>query len=127
MDEPERLARQLLDALQNAMRDRDLELLRQLLDDEIALFGTIRAHLDRTGSLAYLEEVLAQPQTVEWEWTHVQPLVSQDDLMCFAVLGTVGFHGSAEPRTPFRLSCVAVRDFTGWRIRHFHGSVPQQD
>ena len=47
----------------------------------------------------------------------------------FAVLGTVGFEDeqgrALGVRQPFRLTCVAVVRDGRWRLRHFHGSVPQ--
>ena len=108
------------------MSARDSDELSRILDDDITIFGTASANVDSAQSLAYLGNVLAQPVTIRWEWRQVLPLAAQDDVLCFAVVGTVGWDGAPDAeRDPFRLTCVAVRDGERWRLRHFHGSVPQ--
>jgi hypothetical protein len=53
---------------------------------------------------------------------HVRPSVSSEDVVCFAVVGTVGLDGWAEAnRDAFRLTCVAVREKERRRLQHFHG------
>lgn len=124
----ERVARALLDELQDAVAAKDAERLAQIFDEDVAVFGTARANLDRDDSMAYLERVLAQDDVIRWDWTRVRPLVEEPTVLCFAVVGSVGFEGAAiSDRDDFRLSCVAVNDGVRWRIRHFHGSVPQRD
>jgi uncharacterized protein (TIGR02246 family) len=126
-NEAETVARRLLTELQDAVSARELEALSALFDEEATLFGTGSENLDREQTLAYLRQVVAQPGTIQWEWAHVQSLVADDNVCCFAVVGTVGMNDwSPEQRQPFRLTCVAVRDGARWRLRHFHGSVPQQ-
>jgi hypothetical protein len=53
-------------------------------------------------------------------------MARDENVFCFAALGTVGFDGDSEDeRDTFRLTCVAVGDGSRWRLRHFHGSAPQ--
>lgn len=97
----------------------------------VVQFGTAAANLDRAQTMAYLELVVVQEGTIRWEWEHVLPLLDKPDLLVFAVIGTVGFDdGQGRPvggRDDFRLTCVAVAQDGRWRLRHFHGSVPQTD
>jgi uncharacterized protein (TIGR02246 family) len=123
----EAVARELLTALQDAVAAKDLDKVSSIFDDDVAVFGTGSANLDRAESIAYLTQVLAQDGVIRWDWVRVRPLVSTDDVLCFAVVGTVGLDGWAEAdRDDFRLTCVAVKDKERWRLRHFHGSVPQR-
>ena len=121
----------ILGELQDGVAAKDLDALAALLDDDIVLFGTSAANVDRHDAMAYLAGVLAQEGTVRWTWDNVLPLVDESHLLIFAVVGTVGFddtdgrpHGQ---RHPFRLTAVAVHHDGRWRLRHFHGSVPQAD
>lgn len=60
------------------------------------------------------------------QWGDVRPMARDENVFCFAALGTVGFDGDSEDeRDTFRLTCVAVGDGSRWRLRHFHGSAPQ--
>lgn len=57
-------------------------------------------------------------------------MLDEPGVLAFAVVGTVGFEDAqGKPigvRDAFRLTCVAVLREGQWRLRHFHGSVPQQ-
>lgn len=127
---PEAMARGLLDALQEAVADHDLERVTRLLDDEVVLFGTAAANLDHAQTIAYLTRVLDQEGVLRWGWDQVLPVLDAPGVLAFAVVGTVGFeddHGQpVGERDAFRLTCVAVLRDGVWRLRHFHGSVPQQ-
>jgi ketosteroid isomerase-like protein len=124
----EQIARELLAELQDAVVARDVDWLSQIFDDDVALFGTGGENLDREQSLQYLRRVVALDDVIRWDWTRVRPLTSGSGVVSFAVVGTVGFEGwSDEQRQAFRLTCVAVNDGTRWRLRHFHGSVPEQN
>jgi len=93
------------------------------------LFGTAAANMDRRETIAYITEVIAQEGTVRWD--SVVPLVDQSGLLVFAGVGTVGFEDTQGrpdgPREAFRLTVVAVEREAGWRLSHFHASVPQVD
>jgi hypothetical protein len=119
----ERTAREILDQLQDCIAVKDVGRLELLMDDDVALFGTASANLDRTGTMAYLRRVVAQEGVIRWQWEHVKPLVSEPGLLGFAAVGTVGVDDGE--RQPFRMTCVAVADNGHWRLRHVHGSVPE--
>ena len=71
-----------------------------------------------------------QEGTLRWGWDQVVPVLNEPGVLAFAVVGTVGFEDaqgqSVGERDAFRLTCVAVLRNGQWRLRHFHGSVPQQ-
>ncbi|GAA3837112.1 SgcJ/EcaC family oxidoreductase [Nocardioides panacisoli] len=125
----EQSARDLLDALQDAVANKNLDAVLELFDEDAVVFGTAAASVGAEEVRGYLTRVLEQEGTVRWEWDHVVPLLSDATVLAFAVVGTVGFDNeagaAAEDRDPFRLTCVAVRSKGRWRLRHFHGSVPQ--
>lgn len=129
MTNPEQVARDILDALQEAFARRDVAAISRLLDDEVVLFGTAAENLDRTQTDAYVTRVLDQHDTVRWEWDDVLPVLERTDVLAFAVVGTVGFEDDQGERVghrdAFRLTCVAVLREGRWRLRHFHGSTPQ--
>jgi uncharacterized protein (TIGR02246 family) len=124
----EAVARGVLAALQAAVAAKDRQALLELFDDEVVLFGSAAQSIGRAETEAYLDRVLAVDATLRWGWDRVVPLVEEPELVAFAVIGTVGFDDEAgrpvEERQPFRLTCVAVRRSRRWRLRHFHGSVP---
>jgi hypothetical protein len=130
MTSPEQVARGILGALQDAFIDHDLAAVTRLFDDEAVLFGSAAANLDRKQSDAYVARVLEQEGTLRWGWDQVVPVLSEPAVLAFAVVGTVGFDDaqgqSIGERDAFRLTCVAVLKEGQWRLRHFHGSVPQQ-
>ena len=131
MTDPEQVARAILGGLQDAVADRDRSKVAELFDDDVVLFGTAAENLDRDQTMAYLERVLAQDGTIRWSWDRVIPVFHVPSAVAFAVVGTVGFEDalgrSLGQRDSFRLTCVAVARDGRWRLRHFHGSVPQED
>lgn len=131
MSDVETRIRSLLAEMQDAVAANDLGALDALLDEEAVLFGTAVANTDRRESLDYLSAVVAQPGTIGWTWDTVLPIVDESELLVFAVVGTVGFDeggaGSVTERDAFRLTIVAVWRDERWRLRHFHGSVPDAE
>ena len=117
--------------LQDAVSAKDLAALSSLFDDDIVLFGTAAATMDRADTLSYLARVVAQEGTIRWTWDTVVPLVDEPGLLVFAVVGTVGMVDSTGrpdgQRGGFRLTGVAVERDDVWRLSHFHGSVPEED
>jgi hypothetical protein len=121
----ESAARAILTELQECMVTKDRDRFDRLIDDECVLFGTAAANLDRDQTMAYVGPLVEQAATIRWGWDTVLPMVSEPGLLCFAVVGTVGLEGG-EP-SEFRLTCVAVQHRGRWRLRHFHGSVPEAE
>lgn len=125
---PEQTARGILEELQDAVAAKDLDGLARLVFDDVVFFGTAEANLDRDQTMAYLAREMAREGIIRWEWDRVAILASAPDSVSFAALGTVGIENQAGPdgdRAVFRLTCLAVRHDGRWRLRHFHGSMPQ--
>jgi uncharacterized protein (TIGR02246 family) len=115
--------RALLDSIQQAASARDLDGLASLFADDPVLFGTASEAFGRDAVRAYLSAVLEQERTIAWSWDQVVVLERSENSLSFVVKGGVGWSGD-EPDS-FRLTCLAVRDAAApWRLRHFHGSVP---
>lgn len=129
MADAEQVARGILEGLQRAFVTKDPVQVAELLDDEVVLFGTAAESLDRAQSSDYVARVLSLDGTIRWCWDQVVPLWHGPDVIAFAVVGSVGFaEVPGQPdgeRDAFRLTCVAVSREGSWRLRHFHGSVPQ--
>lgn len=131
MSDAELRIRSILDEMQDAVGAKDLDALSSVFGDDIVLFGTAAANMNRHETTSYLAQVIAQDSTIRWEWDTVVPLVDQSGLLVFAVVGTVGLEDSdGRPdgqREVFRLTGVAVQHNAHWRLSHFHGSVPHWD
>jgi len=129
MTDAEQVARSILAELQDGFAVHDLAAVTRLLDDEVVVFGAAGEGLDTEQSRDYVARMIAQDGTVRWEWDRVVPLLFEMSILAFAVRGTVGFEDAQGvtlgARQPFRLTCVAVVRDGKWRLRHFHGSVPQ--
>jgi hypothetical protein len=129
MTDAEQVARGILSQLQDGFVAHDLAAVLRLLDDEVVVFGAGGEGLGAEQSKDYVSRMLAQEGVVRWGWDRVVPLLSEPTVLVFAVRGTVGFDDAQGHalggRSPFRLTCVAVLRDGRWRLRHFHGSVPQ--
>ncbi|WP_191907953.1 nuclear transport factor 2 family protein [Nocardioides cynanchi] len=129
MTDADQLARGILSELQRGFAAHDLAAVMRLLDDEVVVFGAAGQGLDAEHSRDYVSSMLAQDGVVRWDWDRVVPVLAEPTVVVFAVVGTVGFddaQGQAlGERSAFRLTCVAVLRDGRWRLRHFHGSVPQ--
>jgi uncharacterized protein (TIGR02246 family) len=129
MTDAETTARQLLDEIQEATAAKDADRLAALFADDVVLFGTAAANIGRHEAITYVHRVLSQDRTIRWHWRVVEPLLSEPEVICFAVVGSVGFEfADGRPdggRDSFRLTILAVQEAGRWRVRHFHGSVPQ--
>lgn len=129
-DSPPLIARAVLDDLQRAVGARDRTAALALMTDDIVLFGTARANLDRAATSEYLQLILEQDGVIRWDWKTIQVVDARDGAITFVALGTVGLDDdgpdqrSAE-RQPIRLSALIVDEGDGWRLRHFHGSTPE--
>ena len=114
----------LLDDLQAAATAQDVARTLDLFTEDAVLLGTAAANLDRHEISSYLARVFDQPHGIRWEFEVVRVVDSRPGVVTFVALGTVGFDGPDESRDPFRLTCLAVDDGDRWRLRHFHGSIP---
>ena len=128
MNDPAQSARRILGQLQDAVAAKDLGRLADLFDADVVLFGTAAANVDSAATATYLAGVVEAEGTIRWEWEQVLPLLHTPDVLVFAALGTVGLDDSrgrpTGARDAIRLTCVAVARDGRWRLRHFHGSVP---
>ncbi|QIG43007.1 nuclear transport factor 2 family protein [Nocardioides anomalus] len=119
-------ARALLQELQAAVTDRDLDRLVSVFSDDPVVFGTNSTNLGVDELQTYAAGVLAAEHTPVWSWDTVIVLEESDDRVLFTVIGRTGV--GAALSEPFRLSALAVRRpgrEADWRLRHFHGSVPE--
>ena len=130
MTDLEQVARGILGGLQEAVAGKDHTEAAELFHDDVVLFGTAAESVGRAQTSAYLARVLAQDGTIRWAWDRVVPVFHEPGVLVFAAVGTVGVEDArGRPvgrRDAFRLTCVAVEHGGRWRLRHFHGSVPQE-
>ena len=78
------------------------------------------------GRRDYLAAITAQTAAVRWDWNETDLFYERDDALGFAAFGEVVLTDqSQELRVPFRGTFFAARVNDGWRLRQFHGSVPQ--
>jgi uncharacterized protein (TIGR02246 family) len=118
-------ARSVLEALQAAVDSRDPEQLVGLFAEPAVLIGTSGDGRDAAGLRAYLTAVATQPESLRWDWDHVVSFHDEPGLVAFAAFGDIVVtDGTAEQRAPIRASLVATPTADGWRIKHFHGSIP---
>src|ERR1700709_230349 len=94
MSDAELRIRSILDQLQDAVGAKDLDALSAIFNDDIVLFGTGAANMNRHETTSYLAQVIAQGSTIRWEWDTVVPLGDELGLLVFAVVGTVGLEDS---------------------------------
>lgn len=129
MTDAERIARGILAELQDGFVAHDLDAVTSLLDDDAVVFGTAASNLDGEQSRDYIARMIARDGTVRWSWDQVVPVLFETTVVSFAVVGSVGFEDAQGralgERQPFRLTGVAVLREGRWRLKHFHGSVPQ--
>lgn len=115
----------VLSALQAAVDARDLEALTGLFDEPSVLMGTSGHATDAGQRRDYLSAVVSQPEALRWDWREVIPVLESDGVLAFAAFGDVVLSGpEGERRAGIRASLVAVEGDDGWRLRHFHGSIP---
>jgi len=130
MTDAEQVARGILVELQDGFVAHDLAAVMALLDEEVVVFGAAGEGLDAEQSRDYVARMVAQDGTVRWSWDRVVPVLFEPTtVLSFAVLGSVGLEDAQGRvlgvRQRFRLTCLAVVRDGKWRLRHFHGSVPQ--
>ena len=74
----------------------------------------------------YLTNIATQSAAAQWAWAEKHLFYESDGALGFAAFGEIILtEAEIQTRTPFRLTLFAIRSPDGWRIRQFHGSVPQ--
>ena len=119
-------ADEILGELQAKLTARDLAGLLEFFEDPAVLIGT--AGDGRTGEARreYLTAVTMQPAALRWDWDETLLFYESKDALGFAAFGNVVLtDATAEFRAPIRATLLAVRVDGGWRLRQFHGSIPQ--
>jgi hypothetical protein len=81
--------------------------LLEFFEDPAVLIGTAGDGRTRDGRRDYLTAVATQTAAVRWDWNETVMFYECDSALGFAAFGEV------------------VRASDGWRLRQFHGSIPQ--
>jgi uncharacterized protein (TIGR02246 family) len=118
-------ARSVLDALQAAVASREARHLVDLFAEPAVLIGAGGDGRDGEGLRRYLTAVASQPESLRWEWREIIPFYEGEGVVAFASFGNIVMSGgAAERRAPIRATVLAVETRYGWRLKHFHGSIP---
>ncbi len=115
--------RALLADLQEAVTSRDLDRLVGVFTDDGVVFGTNSSNFGLDELRTYAAGVLAAEQTPIWSWDRLAVLEEAEDRILFAVVGRTGVGERTTER--FRATGLAVLVDGRWRLRHYHGSVPE--
>ena len=100
--------------------------LLEFFEDPAVLIGTAGDGRTPEAREAYLEAVTTQPGAVRWDWRETVLFFESADAVGFAAFGDVVLvDDTQELRAPIRGTFFAVRVNGGWRLRQFHGSIPQ--
>ena len=126
--ESEVAARRVLDELEERLATHDLDRMVDFFASDVVLIGDAVENFDRDSTREYLKLMADMTPTVRWQWDNVATILSSPDILCFAAAGMMTFHdevgkplGDGER---FRVTCLAQQTPDGWRLKHFHGSVP---
>ena len=129
--ESEQVARGVLAELEERLASKDRDRILEQWTEDAVLIGDAAENFTREETVAYLTAMAEMAPTVRWQWEHVAVILSAPQVLVFAAVGAMGFYdpdGSPMGDTEhFRTTCLAVEDPGGWRLRHFHGSEPQDD
>jgi ketosteroid isomerase-like protein len=119
-------AQRILNDMQEKVTARDLPALVQLFEDPAVLIGTAGDGRTPEAREAYLEAVTTQAAALRWDWRETVLFYESEDALGFAAFGDVLLvDGIQEVRAPIRGTFFAVRAAGCWRLRQFHGSIPQ--
>jgi ketosteroid isomerase-like protein len=117
-------ARSFLDRFEAGIAARD-SLLNAMCTDDVVLFGSSLANFGREKTDEYLRLVV-EGNTVRWHLDQWAVLHETEAQHLVAAEGQVeSDDGTGPERSPFRLTLWLVREDEDWKIRHFHGSVPE--
>jgi ketosteroid isomerase-like protein len=118
-------AREILDLMQAKVDARDADALIAFFEEPAVLIGSAGDGRDTERRRRYLTALATQPESIRWDWQEIVPFYETEDALSFSAFGeVVVMHGGGEERFPIRGTVLAVRSGDGWRLRHFHGSVP---
>jgi ketosteroid isomerase-like protein len=121
-----RIARTLLDRLEQGIAASDLDALTALCTEDVVLFGSARANVGAAATREYLRLVVDSNASVRWLLAPVEVVHADDDRLVVAGVGEVEYEeGEGAERLPFRLTLVLERRGEDWLVSHFHGSVPE--
>jgi uncharacterized protein (TIGR02246 family) len=121
-----RLARSVLDRLEERIAAHDLDALTAMCTDDVVLFGTARANVGADATREYLRLVVDSNARLRWHLDPIEVVHADDDRVVVAGFGEVEYdEGERLVRTPFRLTLVLERAGDDWLVAHFHGSVPE--
>jgi uncharacterized protein (TIGR02246 family) len=113
--------------LQAAVDSRDADTLIALFDDPAVLIGAAGDGRNRETLREYLTAVATQPEALRWHWDDVVVFHHSAGTIGFAAFGELVLSGEqGEQRAPIRATFLALETQNGWRIRHFHGSIPME-
>jgi uncharacterized protein (TIGR02246 family) len=128
---PEQGARSVLAELEERLATHDLDRMVDFFTEDVVLIGDAQENFDRDTTVAYLRLMAEMSPTVRWDWDRVAVVLNTPGLLSFGAAGSMGFYDPAgqliRDREPFRVTCLAVQEQGGWRLRHFHGSRPISD
>jgi ketosteroid isomerase-like protein len=120
-------ADELLTDLQHRVTERNLPRLLDLFEDPAVLIGTSGDGRTPEARVHYLTGIATQSSALRWAWSEKHLFYESDAALGFAAFGEIIVTDEGvEARAPIRLTIFAIRTPDGWRIRQFHGSVPQQ-
>ncbi|HZS31205.1 MAG TPA: nuclear transport factor 2 family protein [Gaiellaceae bacterium] len=118
-------AHEILALLQAKIDSRDADELFAFFEEPAVLIGSAGDGRDTERRRRYLTALATQPESLFWDWQEAIPFYESDDALGFAAFGEVAVSDAAgEQRYPIRASLLGVRSADGWRLRHFHGSIP---
>jgi uncharacterized protein (TIGR02246 family) len=130
-EDPEQGARSVLAELEERLATHDLDRMVDFFTDDVVLIGDDGENFDRDTTVAYLRVMADMTPTVRWNWDRVAVVLNEPGLLSFGAAGLIGFHDPAGQLLgdweSFRVTCLAVQQQGGWRLRHFHGSRPSSE
>ena len=119
-------AQLILDELQARVTARDLPGLLQFFEDPAVLIVAAGDGRTPQAREEYLKAIATMPAAVRWDWRETVLFYRAEDALGFAAFGDVVLvSGDEEERSPLRGTFFAVRTDGSWRLRQFHGSMPQ--
>ena len=119
-------AEEILGELQAKVTARDLAGLQEFFQEPAVLIGIAGDGRTSDARREYLTAVTTQPAAVRWDWHETALFYESEDALGFAAFGDVVVTDAAnEVRAPIRATFLAVHVDGGWRLRQFHGSIPQ--
>jgi hypothetical protein len=112
-------------AVDEAIGTRNPEPLVGCFAEGAVMAGTTRYNAGDDAVRDYLSLVATANNALRWHLGHHDVFLATDDVIGFGAEGEVEWADDEDSgRDPFRLTVVARDTPEGWRVLHFHGSVP---